>query len=192
MAWLRCRRKRKKVWRVASLSIVWTIWREQSWRTFENKEQTDQKLKHSILCNVYKRRLDTIDLFCRLVGFLLKERVVFCGIAFEAYPFGAQCRCPIYFGVIFFCYLYRQYLSLPFKKGNFFNPCSASSILHMIFGEDVHVNLLLLILLLKRYLWLQNDEEANSISPLEKEKHRSNLSLLLQQISLGNQFLKFV
>ena len=44
--------KKKKVWKVAPFCIFWTIWRKHNQRAFKDKEQNDQMIKLSFLCNL--------------------------------------------------------------------------------------------------------------------------------------------
>ena len=46
------KRKRKKVWGVASLCLFWTIQKEGNRRYFDNKEFSNQWLKTLFLCNL--------------------------------------------------------------------------------------------------------------------------------------------
>ena len=45
-------RKWKKVWRVASLCLFWTIWKKGNRRSFENVELSIQRLKFLFLSNL--------------------------------------------------------------------------------------------------------------------------------------------
>ena len=44
--------KEKDLEKLLLIAFFWTIWLEQNQRTFKNKEQIDQKIKLSFLCNL--------------------------------------------------------------------------------------------------------------------------------------------
>ena len=51
--------KRKKAWRAAPLCCFWTVWKERNSRAFQDKGLTIQRLKQSLLCNLW----DWVNMF---------------------------------------------------------------------------------------------------------------------------------
>ena len=51
LSWNSCSvdKKRKKAWKVASLCIFWSIWKERNGRAFEDRESSDQTIQSSFL-----------------------------------------------------------------------------------------------------------------------------------------------
>ena len=47
------RKKRKKAWMIAPLSIFWSIWRERNYIAFENNDFSAQRMKASFICNLW-------------------------------------------------------------------------------------------------------------------------------------------
>ena len=46
-------KKRRKVWKVASLCIFWAVWKERNKIAFDNEELSIHRLKNSFVCNLW-------------------------------------------------------------------------------------------------------------------------------------------
>ena len=94
-------KKRRKEWSVTYFCIFWTIWREQNQRALEDKEQNDQWLKLSFLCNLSSWfsmyiREDSMPLF------YFEEWVESC--------WGLRCFLCYFQRACFMCSLYTSYV----------------------------------------------------------------------------------
>lgn len=69
-------RKLKKVQRVASLCIFWTIWKAGSQKTFENAKQPIRLLKSTFIRSL----LSSFNRFSKLGGIQMRKGVVFCAL----------------------------------------------------------------------------------------------------------------
>ena len=116
-------REWKQVWGATPLCLFWTIWKERNRRSFPNEKLSIQRFKRLFLCNllswvVYSKRPNVLIWLHWLVGFVLREGVVFCcsfGFCFFR-PFDDHCIRSMYFGALFLMFFIWYYRYLPIQK----------------------------------------------------------------------------
>ena len=84
----------KKPWKVASLYIFWTVWKERNMLAFDNAELLVQKMKNCFVCNLWSwYRMSIGVVFCSLpplLGWAFWQPVYASSILWEAvlvFPF---------------------------------------------------------------------------------------------------------
>ena len=118
----------KKPWKVASLYIFWTVWKERNILAFDNTKLLVQKMKNCFVCNLWSWYRMSIDVgpmsLLSFIDWLGSKwgQVLFFVLSLPCLvePFGSRCMLPLYFGKLFWCFLSFLYVPfvLPIKKMN--------------------------------------------------------------------------